>query len=255
MKSPVLSLSLLSLMFSAAYAEPPGVEVVPQEGAEAVPLAPGEGPLRVFEFQPRPHVLGTSVVQGDVKLVVMEPQFAIGVMVDTLPEGIAAHLKLDAEQGLIVREVLPESPAATAGIESFDILLKVGDTKLAGLDSLQKIVRASEGQPLTVTWLHQGEPKSAEITPTKREAESPARLNLSNLKDGTAIFLELQNQLEGQQFSNTALGFGPGVLVAPDMPLSPELQAKFGSLEQRLEAIQKLLEAQHGVAPAETESK
>jgi membrane-associated protease RseP (regulator of RpoE activity) len=50
----------------------------------------------------------------------------LGVMVEPLHPALRAQLDIPETQGLLVREVVPDSPAARAGIKPYDVLLEIG---------------------------------------------------------------------------------------------------------------------------------
>jgi hypothetical protein len=72
-----------------------------------------------------------------------QPQPFLGVMSMPLPEPLAAQLSIPAGFGLIVAEVLPGSPAASAGIQKFDVLKQLNDQQLVSPDQLAALVRAA----------------------------------------------------------------------------------------------------------------
>lgn len=79
--------------------------------------------------------------------------------------GIAGH---SAEDGFVVDEVIPESPAAQAGLAKKDLILVVGEKKIAELEDLVAVIKNSEGNALTFNILRGEEKKSIHIKPGKR---------------------------------------------------------------------------------------
>ena len=49
----------------------------------------------------------------------------LGVSLDAIPASLAIHLRLSRNEGALVAEALPGSPAHSAGIKKYDIILKV----------------------------------------------------------------------------------------------------------------------------------
>jgi serine protease Do len=54
-----------------------------------------------------------------------QPRAYLGILVGTAGGG---------EQGVLVREVTPDSPAAQAGLKSGDHIIKIGDEEVKGVD-------------------------------------------------------------------------------------------------------------------------
>jgi hypothetical protein len=90
----------------------------------------------------------------------------IGVLCQPAGEVVKSQLKLD--HGLVVERVVPDSPAAKAGIEPHDILLSFGETKLAEVVDLVEAVKAAQDNETDLKFVHTGEEKSVKIVPAKR---------------------------------------------------------------------------------------
>ncbi len=97
------------------------------------------------------------------------PKYMIGVSLTEVPASLRAHIKLEEGQGLMVGTVIPDSPAAKAGLQQYDIILKSGDQALKHPKELQTLVDSAEDKPVSITVQRQGEHKVIEITPVKRE--------------------------------------------------------------------------------------
>lgn len=77
----------------------------------------------------------------------------------------AAQQGAEATQGAKVEEVGAGSTAAKAGIDKGDVITKVGDHLITGADSLVATIRSYRpGDKVTVTYLHDGDTKTAELT-------------------------------------------------------------------------------------------
>src|SRR5437764_8419374 len=71
-------------------------------------------------------------------------EYWLGVQIAELPE--VAKQQLGVDQGLVVEDVMPDSPAAKAEIRKHDILVKADDTPLKEPSDLVKSVEASKGK-------------------------------------------------------------------------------------------------------------
>lgn len=71
------------------------------------------------------------------------PQPFLGVMAQPVPPPLAAQLGLTEGFGLLVGEVLPDSPAATAGLQKFDVLKLLNDQQLVDPAQLATLVRGA----------------------------------------------------------------------------------------------------------------
>lgn len=98
-------------------------------------------------------------------------EYWIGVEAHAVPDALRAHLKLPEGQGLLVEQVLPDSPAAKAKIQRHDVLVKAGGKPLNDVADLIEAVGASQGKPLALELIRAGKTVQAEVTPAKPPKE------------------------------------------------------------------------------------
>ena len=71
-----------------------------------------------------------------------KPTSYLGVITSPVPAVVSAQLSLPEGFGLVVGEVLPDSPAAKAGIQRYDVLTKFNDQQLVDAGQFSTLVRA-----------------------------------------------------------------------------------------------------------------
>lgn len=103
-----------------------------------------------------------------------QPQPFLGVMTVPLPEPLAVQLSIPVGFGLIVGEVLPNSPAAQAGIQKFDVLRLLNDQQLVEPAQLQALVRAA-GKDKEVTLTIVRKAQEQKVTVKVGERLAPVR--------------------------------------------------------------------------------
>ena len=87
-----------------------------------------------------------------------EPQPFLGLITAPVPAALTAQLGLSEGFGLLVDEVMPESPAASAGIQKYDVLKTFNDQQLINPDQLATLVRAAgRDKEVTLTLLRKGQ--------------------------------------------------------------------------------------------------
>jgi membrane-associated protease RseP (regulator of RpoE activity) len=102
----------------------------------------------------------------------------LGVTIDRLPEPVRAQLPetIPREQGLLVEQVMQDSPAARAGLQPFDILLQYNDQKLFSPEQLTRLVGSdSGGQPVKLTVVRGGKVSTLDVT--LGESSPPQAMN------------------------------------------------------------------------------
>lgn len=103
-----------------------------------------------------------------------QPTPFLGVMTMQLPEPLNAQLKIPVGFGLIVGEVLPDSPAAKAGIKKFDVLKLLNDQQLSEPGQLQALVRAAgKDKEVTLTLVREAQERKVTVKIGERMAPPP----------------------------------------------------------------------------------
>lgn len=94
----------------------------------------------------------------------------LGVSYGDIDRELALQFGLPVSQGIIVLEVVPNSPAARAGIRAQDIIVRAGGTTIVRGGDLQRVLRTlAPGDPVQLTILRPG----GETTVTARLVEAP----------------------------------------------------------------------------------
>jgi serine protease Do len=104
----------------------------------------------------------------------------LGVHVQNITDEIAASLGLAEAKGALVAKVSPGSPAATAGIQPSDVIVKFDGEPIENMRSLPRAVAATAiGKSVAVELLRKGETKNFSVTigrlPEDEEAAVPAK--------------------------------------------------------------------------------
>jgi len=171
------------LLTSTAYARcdepstpPQGDEPVvePQEKpAEAADETLGVVPKIVIRQKDQDAESGTGATLTLDIDVVQPGQYWLGIICTPLDDQLLKH-HLGIESGIVVNEVVPDAPAAQAGLQPQDILIQAGDQPLKDLKTLVETTEKAQEQPLTLTFIRKGERQTVEVTPSKRPDQPPA---------------------------------------------------------------------------------
>jgi serine protease Do len=98
------------------------------------------------------------------------PVTYLGVETSEVPRVVAEQLGLPKGFGLVVDYVVPDGPAAAAGVQQNDILRMFNDQILMEPDQLSKLVRSNaEGTNVTLTVLRKGAETKLTVRLGKRE--------------------------------------------------------------------------------------
>jgi PDZ domain len=98
------------------------------------------------------------------------PVTFLGVETSEVPSVVSEQLGLAKGFGLVVDYVVPDGPAAAAGVQRNDIIKMLNDQILIDPNQLSKLVRSfSEGTTVTLTVLRKGQEQKLTVKLTKKE--------------------------------------------------------------------------------------
>jgi hypothetical protein len=121
-----------------------------------------------------------------------------------VPPSLRDHLGLDPGFGIQVHEVVPETPAATAGLMRHDILVKLDDQLLISPEHLSLLIGIHmPGDTVELHFIRKGEQKTIDVTLVKLDpAKWPQQFRtdaLSAAPNGPPSFGNWQDQMRKQQ--------------------------------------------------------
>jgi hypothetical protein len=149
--------------------------------ATAVPVAEGStGAITIIG-----NIVGQPTAAGGDRHVVMTMRndYWLGVMASRPTPALQAQLKLPKDQGIVVENVEPHSPAMKAGIQQYDILLKGNDKPLTGLHDLFQLTNEVKEGKLKLELLRAGKHETVTASPEKRPA-TPMQIGVLRAPEG-----------------------------------------------------------------------
>jgi membrane-associated protease RseP (regulator of RpoE activity) len=98
---------------------------------------------------------------SDVRLE--PPSYRIGVTLAEADDTLRSQLKLAAGEGLVVTDVLPDSPAAKAGIQRHDVLTRLDGKRLSSVEKINAQFQELKDRAAKLAFLRGGEEKTCEV--------------------------------------------------------------------------------------------
>lgn len=119
-----------------------------------------------------------ALVDGAEKIEEVEAKLPfIGVVTASLPEMVADHVNLEPGIGIIIRTVMPKSPADQAGLKVNDIILNINETAVNDPEAFSAKIRSLKvGDKLKLKTIQKGKPTALEVTLAERPADAIANL-------------------------------------------------------------------------------
>jgi hypothetical protein len=144
----IATITIIALLPIAGFTQPP-----PNPPSPPAPPAP-------------PNQPGPPQDRHEKKV----PVTFLGVETSEVPQVVSEQLGLAKGFGLVVDYVVPDGPAAAAGLQQNDIIKMLNDQILTEPDQLAKLVRSySEGTNVTLTVLRKGQEQKITVKLAKRE--------------------------------------------------------------------------------------
>ena len=111
-------------------------------------------------------------------------KYWIGLQINEVSPALRAQLNLEENRGVLIGEVMPDSPATKAGVKRYDILLAIGEHKIGTNEDVLKAVKAADGKEVRLTLLRGGSERSVSVTP----AERPVKTVVARAPEGAKEF-------------------------------------------------------------------
>jgi regulator of sigma E protease len=95
------------------------------------------------------------------------------------------------ESEIEIASVLPDKPAAKAGLKPGDIVVSVNGAPVRSTPKLREIVTSTAGKPVEVAYLRDGKPETVTVTPTMSALEGADRWMIGVSLQPRVVFVSL----------------------------------------------------------------
>jgi hypothetical protein len=142
-------------------------------------------------------------------------EYWLGIHCMPAHPAMRSQLKLAADEGILVAEVMADSPAAKAGIKEHDLLLSAGDKPLKDVKQFMTLLDENKDQELPFTVLRAGEKMTVAVKPEKRpQPEGP-------LRDQVRANIDfLREKMEESGDPVRFKFFHPGIVLPAEAPVT-----------------------------------
>ena len=145
----------------------------------------------------------------------------LGVGVSEVSAGKVKELKLPAERGVLLGKIVPDSPAAKAGLKENDVITEINGQRVEGTEQFRRMIREiPAGRTAQFTLWRDGHSQSLNVTVGKAEP----RHGTTFVSPGTFAFnMPDMSQLNGM------MEFSPWFTAHPRLGIDAEdLEGDFG---------------------------
>ncbi|MGI8982707.1 MAG: PDZ domain-containing protein [Pirellulaceae bacterium] len=114
-----------------------------------------------------------------------ENRYRLGVTLSEADDTLRSHLKLAAGEGLVVTEVVDESPAAKMGVKQHDVLTELDGKRLTSVDGVNAQIQEIQDKTVVLKLLRSGQEVTCQIAPKKSSERERLFLHEVVLQDQT----------------------------------------------------------------------
>jgi serine protease Do len=120
------------------------------------------------------------------------PRGYLGVNIQPVTPEMAESLGMKTDKGAIVAEAMPGTPAAEAGIKAGDVITKLNGQVVADASDLTRRVGSFKpNDKVELTYLRNGDEKTAQITLADQKNETVAKADGSQAKEPGALGIQI----------------------------------------------------------------
>jgi serine protease Do len=117
---------------------------------------------------PTPPVRGGNSFIGTILMI---PSYT-GVMLEPMSGQLAQYFGAASGKGLLVRSVAANSPAAQAGMQAGDVVVRADSKPVASTSDWSKAIKNSHGRSLSITVLREKKEQTLTLTPDAKKRSS-----------------------------------------------------------------------------------
>ena len=95
-----------------------------------------------------------------------QAQSWLGIWIENIPASLGNHLLpiLKKDQGILIKKISPDSPAAKVGLQHYDIISKFNDQEIFSQQQLTKLIRATQPETtINLSIVRQGKLMAQEV--------------------------------------------------------------------------------------------
>ena len=109
--------------------------------------------------------------EGDLSEdVVLTRPYRIGAVLDSIGPQLAAYFGVKDGTGMLVKTVEPDGPAAQAGLQAGDVVLKLNDDTVSTPMDWMRAIRKAEDKPILLTIMRNKHVETLTVAPPRTQA-------------------------------------------------------------------------------------
>jgi membrane-associated protease RseP (regulator of RpoE activity) len=163
--------------------------------------------------------------------------FRIGAELDPIGPQLAAFFGVKDGTGMLVKSVQQDGPAAAAGLQAGDVVLKLNDESIASALDWMRAMQSAQGKPLQLTIVRNKHVEVITINPPKTQAklEWPSPCDPSDFKFDDSKFNSEMDAVQADLKDNPAFSKEAMQKIMADAQASmPDITVLRGHIDDQL---------------------
>lgn len=108
-------------------------------------------------------------------------KFWIGAQIESVPELLTYHLPIEEGQGALIQFIVPDSPAAKAGLKKYDVLCKIDGKDVTDPNVVSELIEKIGAAEVEIEYISKGKLEKCKLTIEERPAQNA--LSLGNARN------------------------------------------------------------------------
>ena len=130
-----------------------------------------------LNFTDIPNLDGSPDMDKHFMMMGMSQGTWLGIYLQPLTEQLRDYFRVKDGKGVLISEVVEDSPADEAGLKAGDVIIAVGDEDIEGQDDVVEAIRErEEGEEVEIVVVRKGRKKTLTAELTARERDMPKEL-------------------------------------------------------------------------------
>ena len=163
----------------------------------------------------------------------------LGIITSPTPQVLREHLNLGEKEGVIVTSVIPDGPAAKAGLNTNDVITRIDDKKITCPQEISDLIAEHKvGDEIRITSIHKGKATEAKVTLGERPAHLPMarQMGMQEIPALEGMPDELADRIRRMVEQNAGGIELP--LGAPDaIPIPPDMKGAMDEMRKDIEGM------------------
>jgi len=162
------------------------IEIVREGKHKTLEVKLGEREREAKEFFRMPKI------KRKIKKMLPEEHGYLGVRVENISEELGDYFDVDEGEGVLVLEVMEDSPAEKAGLKPGDVILKIDDEKITDREDLIETIREHDpGDRVEITYKRKRRTKTVDVKLDRAELFEPFRKMFGEREHGRCMMRKL----------------------------------------------------------------